>query len=814
MGRTSRLVLRFCAFFALLCLAAAANGAGPDYFAPASGASGDSKLPGDSLIPGQDHPNRALIEALQSRAAEQGALPRDQAPEPEEPPETGPEQVRIEPSSTERLYREMYDTPLASDLAQFGYDLFPRDTGDEPVVVPGPDYVLGPGDRVKVRFWGSGRDFSFTGEIEPDGTLDLPVLGIVEPAGKTVARAESELKRLAGQYAGGVNLRLAPVSLRTMEVFVIGEVARPGLHLVPAYGTVITALNNAGGVRKSGSLRRVSLYRGDKLAGEIDLYDLLLSGSRKADVRLKSRDVVFVPRLGPTAAAAGAVSGPAIYELNGEENAAELLEMAGGPLPQGFTDRVYLRRFNANDEFLIKDLGSPGSLAASTLKDGDMLVLTFADPDRTTAVRLAGHVKRPDVFAWTPGLKLSDVLTGPELLLPEAITDYALLYRFDPETTRRSMKTLPLERIFRGRFDAPLHPRDTIRILSRRGFDIREPVRLSGAVWKDGEYDYMPGLTLMDLLALAGGLKFGANPGRIEISRKNLSGGVVATEHLSVDFTADPDFELRPYDYVLVPQAKDAAVFRTATITGEVRFPGTYRLRRGERLSDLIDRAGGYTGEAYYHGARYTSERARVIQQESIDRLIQELEIRTNQVVSEQMQTAVDKEDADAAKASAAGIRALLAKLKQVKAEGRVAIKLADLSAFRASEYDFPVEDGDHLHVPERPSFVSVVGSVYSPSAYLFREPLSVDDYLEKSGGPTQTADEDYIYVVGADGEVRSRAQDGVSSRSFMNARLMPGDTIVVPEDLDRVPYLRLFKDLTDIVFKIATTAGVVYAII
>lgn len=812
MVRTLGIVTLSCALAALLFIAAFAHA--EDAFFPAT----ESRLT-DSAPPSLMHADEnILLEAIEKRSGTGFGTPSATAAENASsarsaPDADGPDATPA-PSSTERLYREMYRTPLAAEIEQFGYGLFPRETGPYSSFVPGPDYVLGPGDRIKVRFWGSGRDFSYVGDVDPDGALDLPVLGVVDIAGKTLRDARETLRRLAEHYAGGVKLRLTPVSLRSMEVFVIGEVERPGLHSIPAYSTVIAALNRAGGVKKSGSLRRIKLYREDEPFGEIDLYRLLLAGSREVDAVLKTRDVVFVPRLGPTAAAAGAVSGPAIYELKGERTARDLLDLAGGPLPQGFTNRIYLRRFGPDDEFVIKDLDSPDALADTRLADGDMLELTFAEADRAGNVRLTGHVRRPDVFAWSDGLTISDVLTSPSLLRPEAITDYALLYRYDPETTRRSMKTIPMERVFRGEFDAPLRPRDTIRVLSRRGFEIREPVRIAGAVWKEGEYDYMPGLTLMDLLALAGGLKFGAGAERVEISRKLLAGGKVATEHLTVDFTRRPDFALRPYDYVLVPQAKDASVFRTATITGEVRFPGAYRLRRGERLSDLIERAGGFTREAYYHGAKFTSERARVIQQESIDRLIQELEIRTNQIVSEQMQTALDKEDADYARASASGAKSLIAKLKQLKAEGRVSIKLADLSAFRGSEYDFPVEDGDTLHVPQRPSFVSVVGSVYSPSAYLYRGPLKVEDYLEKSGGPTQTADEDYIYVVGADGEVRSMAQDGVSSRSFMNSGLMPGDTIVVPEDLDRVPYLRLFKDLTDIVFKIATTAGVVYAII
>lgn len=810
MGRTLGLVI-------LVCLLLAAAGVQTRVQARDGGADAldDVTLILENGAPPPESMGRLLSPA---RARPLADAPPPTAQEPEEAVEADGREpsapLPAQGSTTELLYREMYQTLLAQDLEQFGYGLFPRQDGGDWPVLPGPDYVLGPGDTLKVRIWGSGRDFAFNGEVAPDGGLDLPMLGIVEVGGKTIALAQKELHELAERYAGGVNLRLTPVTLRSMEIFVVGEVGSPGRHLVPAYASVTLALNKAGGVNKSGSLRRIRLFRAEKPAGEVDFYQLLLHGENRADVTLKARDVIFVPRLGPTAAVAGAVSGPGIYELNGERSAAELLQLAGGALPQGYTGRLYLRRFGPDDTFTIKDITSYAALGRTPIADGDMLELTFSEAGRPPVVRLTGHVKRPDVFAWREGLSLSQVLPGPDILLPEAITDYALLYRFNPATTRRSMQTVPLDRVFRGEFDAPLEPWDSINILSRADFAIKEPVRISGAVWRQGEFDYMPGLSLMDLLALAGGLKFGANPARIEISRKNSRADEMVTSHFSVDFEADPHFKLKPYDYVLVPEAKDASTFRTATISGEVRYPGTYQLQRGERLSDLIERAGGFTSEAYYHGAKYTSERARVIQQESIDRLIQELEIRTNQVVTEQMQTAVDQQDADAARSSALGINALIAKLKQVRAEGRVAIKLADLAVFRASEYDFPVEDGDNLHVPKRPSFVSVVGSVYSPSAYLFQQPLSIDDYLEKSGGPTQTADRDYIYVVGADGVVRSKAQDGVSSRAFMNSPLMPGDTVVVPEDLDRVPYMRLFKDLTDIVFKIATTAGVVYAII
>jgi polysaccharide biosynthesis/export protein len=287
----------------------------------------------------------------------------------------------------------------------------------------------------------------------------------------------------------------------------------------------------------------------------------------------------------------------------------------------------------------------------------------------------------------------------------------------------------------------------------------------------------------------------------------------VETEHITVDLQREAGFALQPFDYVFVPRVKDATAMKTVTVGGEVRYPGEYRIRDGEKLSDLIARAGGYTEHSYFFGARFTSPRARAIQKRSIESLIQDLEARVSTVMAGQAQTALDNEDVASARVAQEGMRQFIQKLKTIEPEGRVAIKLADLASFKGSAYDFTLDDGDSLVIPKQPSFVAVVGSVYTPTAFLYKPNQTVSDYLKLSGGPTKSADQKYVYVLRANGEVVSKAQSNFMGR-FESMRLMPGDTVVVPENLERVPYLRMVRDITDIVFKIATTAGIAIAVL
>ena len=721
-------------------------------------------------------------------------------------------------SKIEQQYRLGYGSLLSNDLHQFGYELFQASVGRiSRLAIPDDDYLLGPGDKLRIRIWGAQVDAEFIGAVGRNGSINVPKIGIVPVAGVRFGAVESVIRKEAEKYVQGININVSLEELRSVEVYVVGAVNAPGLHMVPAFSTVLGGLLAGDGVKKTGSLRVIELYRDGRLFKKIDLYDLLLAGKRDFDVILADKDVVFVPRLGVTVAVAGAVSEEGIFELGDEKTVGDIFELAGGILPQGSIGRMHLRRYLQNQEFAVRDIAtSAGNEAWKEIPvhDGDLLELQFLSPTWPKVVKLEGHVWMPDVFQFRQGLTLADILVSVDLLKPGAVTDFGMLYRYDATSTRFQVKRFPLAQVLAHEYDAELQPYDRLVILSREELGIKEEFNVHGAVWNEGTFTFRPGLTLADAVALAGGDKFGARLQGIELSRQEIEDDQVVTKQFLVDLEMDGAIMLQPFDDVFIPQIKDAALQEKVVISGQVKYPGSYVIKANEHISDVIQRAGGFLPGAYYYGAEYASEKARQIQQQSIDRLLQELEVRGQQAMVAEAQTAIDAEGSAAAKAAESSIAALLNKLKSVKAKGRVAVRLADLESFRGSKDDFLVENGDSLYIPKLPNFVATVGSVYSPSAYLYESDMNVGYYLDKSGGPTKLADEDYVYLLKANGEVVSKSRMKGLFHSFGSLKLMPGDTIVVPEDLERIPYLRLVRDVSDIVFKIATTAGVAIAVI
>jgi len=904
----------------------------------------------------------------------------------------GPGRVSI----IEQQYRQGYSSTLSSNLKQFGYDFFTSaKIQQSSLAVPDPAYTLGTGDQLLVRLWGSNVDTQFTSMVNREGTINVPKIGILHLAGVKYGDVESIFLKEAEKYMQGLNVSVTLTKLRSLEVYVVGAVNNPGLHIVPSFSTILDGLQMAGGVKKSGTLRRIKLNRAKKSIKVLDVYDLLLKGNRGADEILQNKDVIFVPGIGKTAAVAGAVNNEGIFELAREKNVRDLVQMAGGLLPQAFGSRIYLRRFENNQSFMINDINtvSINEWKKIKIQNGDLVELTFSSSMLPNVVKLEGHVWSPDVFKFKKGMKLSNILTSPTLLMPDSITDFALIYRYDAKTTRvtpmqfplskvftgeydarlypfdkiqilsradagisenfsitgavwkpgeyeyrnglklkdalalsgglmpeartdrieiaRKIKTatkfeteyiklditknsdfmlqpkdkilipkledyfvsleghvwfpekmqyhagmklsdvliskdlpkpedilkpdvlmefglihrydgkttrttsirFPLADVFKGKHDTPLKPFDRIQVLSRKDFGIDQKFTISGSVWKQGEFEFQPGLRLKDALALSGGIKFGARTNKIEVARQYIKGDWMQTEYIVLNMDKDGDFILKPSDTILIPGIKNASLVKQVTITGEVAYPGTYTIRQGEKVSDLITRAGGFSEYAYFYGAKYTSQKAREIQQKSIDQMIERLKLSIMQTTSEKAQTAVSGEDVAAAEVTEEATKNLLDQLTTIKAEGRISIKLADLISFKGSLYDFRLKDKDTIDIPSKPSFVSVVGSVYSPGSFLYEPNQSLKFYLSKSGGIAKTADEDYMYVLKANGEIISMSQNNGFFSKFTNMVLMPGDTIVVPEDLERIGYLKLISDISDIVFKIATTAGVAVAL-
>jgi protein involved in polysaccharide export with SLBB domain len=338
-------------------------------------------------------------------------------------------------------------------------------------------------------------------------------------------------------------------------------------------------------------------------------------------------------------------------------------------------------------------------------------------------------------------------------------------------------------------------------------------------------------MRLSELLDAAGGLRKNAYLKNAELTRRHIDQTGMQTEKIDIDLekalAKDPaqDIELQDYDHLIVRSIPELEFDRVAIIAGEVRFPGVYPVSRGDTLSSLIERAGGFTERAYLRGARFTRESAKIIQRQRVDELINKIE--------ETVLTSAGKEitgalDAETAQVQAEGLNAkkeLLAKLRTVKIDGRVVVKLSPLDQFRGSRYDVEMERGDRLFVPETPGVINVVGEVFNPISVLYEKDRTVAYYLQKVGGPTNDADQKQIGIIKADGSVVSITQKDADSvywdseshqwnfGGFMGIRLNPGDTILVPRKMDKLMWLKNTKDITQILFQAALATGVVLAL-
>jgi protein involved in polysaccharide export with SLBB domain len=425
-------------------------------------------------------------------------------------------------------------------LRQFGYDMFrvPASTF-APVedVAVGPEYVLGPGDSLVIYVWGLVENV-FTETVNRNGEIFIPKAGTLRVWGLSFERAEQLIRDHLSRVYTGFRISVTLGRLRTIRVFVVGEVTRPGAYTLGALSTLTNALFVAGGPSKQGTLRRISVLRNNKVISEMDLYDFLLRGDKSQDIRLESGDTVFVPTTGATVGLVGNVNRPAIYELKGETQVTDLLAMAAGVSPSGYLQRLQIERFRANTERVIQDFNlldftQRGVQSANpVLRDGDLVRVFPVDPRIYNAVTLEGPVKRPGTYELRPGMRLGDLVTRDELLL-EAYPDRAEIVRLKEDL---SVEVIP--------------------------FSIRD-------LW-------------------AG--------------------------------QAAANLELRPLDRVVI-----SSEFRPAAsvaLSGQVKRPGRYTVSQGERLSSLLERAGGFLPEAFPRGAVFTRETIRRLEREQLDRFI------------------------------------------------------------------------------------------------------------------------------------------------------------------------------------------------
>jgi len=518
----------------------------------------------------------------------------------------------------------------------------------------------------------------------------------------------------------------------------------------------------------------------------------------------------------------GSTDNPGAYTVSALSTLVNALIEVGGPGKNGSMRDIQVKRNGAAIvHFDMYDFLLDGDKTEDVrLMPEDVIFIPPVGP----LAAITGNVKNPAIYELKGETRLLDIITMAGGLTSSAFRGRVQVQRVDNHEFRTLFEGDLVRLEDRSENNFILSDGDLIKVFSVS--DAASTVRLAGAVGSEGEYAIEPGVTrLGDVIAKAGGLLYYAS-GKAELTRLTVTPSGPVTEIRNIDAAqaaaGDPEHNivLQFNDYILVQTIPEWGMYQTVSINGEVKFPGSYTIKKGDTLSSFIERAGGYTDNAYLRGAVFTRERVRELQQKSIDEMIARLEAGLLASGAVEASVAVSREEVEAKKVELEQKRKFIDTLRQTRAKGRMSIRLAHLRLLKNSQYDIELESGDTLTIPVKRSEVNVVGSVMSQGSFIFSESLSYKDYLAMAGGYGRYADDKNVYVLKVDGSARKLANGMVSwnltkERWEMNGfgdelrEIEAGDTIVVPEKLDRMAWMRELKDITQVLYQIAVTAGV-----
>ena len=741
-------------------------------------------------------------------------------------------------SSIERSFRALDSgaapaAPSAANISQFGYALFDsRVSTFAPVndVPVGSDYVIGPGDELKALIWGRVNDrLDLT--VQRDGSVLIPEIGPLQIAGLSFEQAK-KLIESRGEQITGVQVAVTMGRLRTIPVFVMGEVRQPGAYTISALSHVSNALAASGGITKIGSLRRVELRRGNQLVKVIDLYGMLLYGDTSQDLQVEPNDVIFVPVIGNVTAIAGDVKRPGIYELaRPTESLDAVLRLAGGISAFGYGQRVQVERVEDHTQRIALDVDLNQLKATRfTITDGDLVKVYPVLPEQKDVVVVRGNVNRPGNYQWYSGMRVDDLLRQSEGVAPRTFFRYALIRRLaGPD---KAVRLVPVDLGAAigengGDADVELQSQDTLTVFSEAQIKDLPTVQVSGEVRNPGFYVLDRAMRVSDLVYLAGGLKDDAYTTRAELARTQVINGsdtshsyVDINLHAALDGSETDNLVLSPNDQLFVRRATDWHLPWVVQVKGQVVRPGPYSIHEGERLASLLERCGGMLPDAYPPGAIFLRQSVKEMEQKRLNEARQQLQ---EAIARYQLTPAALEEDKNSNTDPHAleMLQQVLDQTNSQQAQGRLVIHLQPLGELASSDDNVVLEDQDEIIIPRRPSSVNVLGRVYSPNAIVYDPTLKVRDYLERAGGPAEGADTSHIFVVKADGSIITDQGLKNSSRAtmfpllpviqggLMGHRLEPGDTIFVPEKLVYPNKAKLYSNIAQIVASTAQTVGI-----
>jgi len=591
------------------------------------------------------------------------------------------------------------------------------------------------------------------------------------------------------------------------------------------------ALVLSGGISENGSLRDIQLKRKGKLIQTLDVYDLLLKGDTGNDALLRSGDVVFIPSIGSTVGIKGEVRRAARYELTSEETAESLIQYAGGLLPSAYPQLATLQRIDQNNERILLNLNLKESNSLQTnLQNGDVISIPKVAEKVENIIKLTGHILREESLTWQQGLRLSDVVPGVQRLKPNPDLNYGLIKRYRQPDQRLKVISFNLENALNqqnSESDILLKNQDEIFFfglyestrqkeiaklieLLRTQSTIMSPskeITVSGDVRYPGVYPLIKGMNVSDLINAAGGLTEKAFQLRAELSRTEFDQLQKRKQYrvdLNLSQTDSLTFALKSRDVLQIKTIPEWVELEEVTLSGEVKFPGTYPIYKNDTLAILLERAGGLTEYAYAPGAIFT--RAELQKQQA--KQLKEMQERLAEDIAKAELIAVNQ-DSETKEANDVGqAQKVLSELKNTQATGRLVIDLEKVINTN-SEYSIPLQKGDKLSVPRKKNSVTIVGEVQLPISQIYEAQFGYWDYIERSGGTTDKADEDRVYIIKANGGVQIPDSSSWFASS-QQKKISPGDTIVVPLDADKLDKIVLWRDMSQIFYQIALGAAAV----
>lgn len=714
----------------------------------------------------------------------------------------------------------------------FGADLFLNDniTFEPNLRIATPkNYVIGPDDQLLIDLTGD-NEANYKLKVSADGTIRLQYVGLIAVGGLSIEDATAKIRSVMSKTYGGLkngrsNVTVTLGNIRSIKITLLGEVVKPGSYTLSSLSTVFNALSASGGPNENGSFRKIQVIRNNKVVTTIDVYSFLLKGMQAGNIRLQDQDVINIPVYQTRVEMAGEVKRPALFEVLSNETLEDVINFAGGFSNKAYTSKIKVLQ-NTNKERRITDVFA-NDFAKYFPLNGDKYIVEAILSRFANRVEIKGAVFRPGQYELEKGLTLKQLILNADGLKEDAFLNRGYISRLNSDNSL-ALLSFDVDRILKGtEQDIPLRREDKVTISSI--FDLRDEykVDIKGEVRSPGSFDYAEGMTLQSLIQMAGGFKEGATPNRIEIARRIQNSDAhsataktaeVVNVNISRDLTLqDSTFTLRPFDIVSIRSSEGYQRQQQVKLEGEVLYPGIYTImRKDERISDVIKRAGGLTALSFAEGASLKRPGPQVVEKKgSLDkygRLIASDALNnggndSNYKINEDKQKIANLKRLQS---SDGGVADTSNKYDdKILGSDLVGIDLVNILKKPSSRYDLLLEDGDVINIPKQLQTVKVTGEVLKPINVVYKPRKSMKDYINGAGGFTYNANKKGAYIQYANGSV-----DANRKFLFWNnyPEVKPGAEVFVPK---RAPRERLgAAGLVGIFSGLATVAAVLISVL